>query len=63
MWFALGEDRPLFAFAGLWTLWRGVRGPKSALVEGEHELFGFLPSRLARVTKPRADCRQKVGSS
>jgi putative SOS response-associated peptidase YedK len=41
-WFALSEDRPLFAFAGLWTRWQGVRGPKSALVEGEHELFGFL---------------------
>jgi putative SOS response-associated peptidase YedK len=41
-WFALSEDRPLFAFAGLWTRWRGVRGPKSAPVEGEHELFGFL---------------------
>jgi putative SOS response-associated peptidase YedK len=42
IWFALGEDRPLFAFAGLWTRWRGVRGPKSAPVEGEHELYGFL---------------------
>src|SRR5271165_5821651 len=30
-WFALAEDRPLFAFAGLWTHWRGVRGPKSAI--------------------------------
>jgi putative SOS response-associated peptidase YedK len=29
MWFALSEDRPLFAFAGLWTSWRGARGPKS----------------------------------
>ena len=41
-WFALDEDRPLFAFAGLWTPWRGVRGPKSAPVEGSHELFDFL---------------------
>ena len=40
-WFALSEDRPLFTFAGLWTPWRGVRGPKSAPVEGQHELFGF----------------------
>jgi putative SOS response-associated peptidase YedK len=29
IWFALDEDRPLFAFAGLWTRWRGVRGPKA----------------------------------
>src|SRR5580704_1853742 len=42
IWFALGEDRPLFAFAGLWTRWRGARGPKSAPVEGEHELYGIL---------------------
>jgi putative SOS response-associated peptidase YedK len=42
IWFALSEDRPLFAFAGLWTPWRGLRGPKSAPVEGDHELFGFL---------------------
>ena len=42
IWFALSEDRPLFAFAGLWTPWHGVRGPKSAPVEGRHELFGFL---------------------
>ena len=39
-WFALSQDRPLFAFAGLWTPWRGVRGPKSAPVDGQHELFG-----------------------
>jgi hypothetical protein len=38
---AIDADRPLFAFAGLWTPWRGVRGPKSAPVEGEHELFGL----------------------
>ena len=41
-WLALNEDRPLFAFAGLWTRWRGLRGPKSNPVDGEHELFGFL---------------------
>ena len=44
-WFALNKDRPLFAFAGLWTPWRGVRGPKSAPVDGTHELFGFSPQR------------------
>ena len=42
IWFALADDRPLFAFAGLWTPWRGARGPKSAPVVGQHELFGFL---------------------
>ena len=28
--FVMSEDRPLFAFAGLRTPWRGVRGPKRA---------------------------------
>ncbi len=51
-WFALGEDRPLFAFAGLWTPWRGVRGLKSAPVEGEHELFGFLTTEANAVIAP-----------
>ena len=41
-WFALAEDRPLFAFGRSLDALAGVRGPKSALVEGDHELFGFL---------------------
>ena len=52
IWFALGADRPLFAFAGLWTRWRGVRGPKSAPVEGEHELYGFLTTVANAVVAP-----------
>ena len=51
-WFALSEDRPLFAFAGLWTPWRGVRGPKSASVEGTHELFGFLTTEANAIVAP-----------
>ncbi len=39
-WFALGEDRPLFAFAGLWRPWTDARGK----VEGDHELFASLTS-------------------
>jgi putative SOS response-associated peptidase YedK len=43
VWFGLGEDRPLFGFAGLWTVWNGgIRGFKPAVVEGGHQLFGFL---------------------
>ena len=49
---ALSEDRPLFAFAGLWTPWRGVRGPKSAPVDGQHELFGFLTAEPNAVVTP-----------
>jgi putative SOS response-associated peptidase YedK len=51
-WFALAEDRPLFAFAGLWTRWRGVRGAKSAPIDGEHELFGFLTTEANAIVAP-----------
>ena len=51
-WFALSEDRPLFAFAGLWTPWRGVRGPKSAPVEGDHQLFDFLTTEANAIVSP-----------
>ncbi len=47
-WFALAEDRPLFAFAGLWRPWTGTRGK----VEGEHELFGFLTTEANAVVGP-----------
>jgi len=42
----------LFAFAGLWTPWRGVRGPKSAPVDGDHELFGFLTTEANAIVAP-----------
>ena len=29
VWFALNEDRPLFAFAGMWTTFNDDRGTKS----------------------------------
>ena len=51
-WFALDQDRLLFAFAGLWTPWRGLRGPKSAPVDGQHELFGFLTTESNAVVAP-----------
>lgn len=47
-WFALAEDRPLFAFAGLWRPWTGIRGK----VEGRHELFGFLTTEANGVVAP-----------
>ena len=42
-WFARDATRPLFAFAGIWTAWHGVRGPKSAPIDGEHRLFTARP--------------------
>jgi hypothetical protein len=41
-WFALDDSRPLAFFGGIWTTWHGTRGTKANLVEGEHQLFGFL---------------------
>jgi putative SOS response-associated peptidase YedK len=32
-WFALEESRSLFAFAGIWRPWRGVRGTKASPVD------------------------------
>ncbi len=51
-WFALSDDRPLFAFAGIWTPWHGMRGPKSAPIEGNHELFGFLTTNANAIVAP-----------
>lgn len=51
-WFALGEDRPLFAFAGLWWPWTGTRGTKADPVEDEHHLFAFLTCEPNAVVAP-----------
>ncbi len=37
----LDEQRPLFAFAGIWCRWTGTRGTQKNPVEGEHTLFGI----------------------
>jgi hypothetical protein len=36
VWFALNGDRPLFAFAGIWTEFKGDRRNKSKPVPGPH---------------------------
>ena len=54
---ALGEDRPLFAMAGLWRPWTGTRGTKADPVEGEHHLFAFLtcePNAMVAPIHPKA---------
>ena len=55
MWFALGEDRPLAFFAGIWTRWTSVRKVK----EGEVtvDAFAFLttePNAEVGVAHPKA---------
>lgn len=47
-WFALSEDRPLFAFAGLWRPWTGIR----AKTEAVHDLFAFLTTDANAVVAP-----------
>jgi putative SOS response-associated peptidase YedK len=42
VWFALNDDRPLTAFAGIWTEFKGDRGTKSKPVPGPHLVYGFL---------------------
>ncbi|MGO8798483.1 MAG: SOS response-associated peptidase [Roseiarcus sp.] len=52
-WFARGEDRPLFAFAGIWRAWTGERKKEA----GEHLLFSFLtcaPNDLVRPVHAKA---------
>lgn len=51
-WFALSENRPPFAFAGIWRTWTGTRGTKAAPEEGEHRLFSFLTTEPNSIVKP-----------
>jgi len=54
-WFALDDARPLFAFAGIWRPWTGVRGTKAEnpdRVEAEHHLFSFLTCEPNGVVGP-----------
>jgi hypothetical protein len=36
------DDRPLTAFAGIWTVFKGDRGTKSKPIPGPHPVYGFL---------------------
>ncbi|NKB96344.1 SOS response-associated peptidase [Ochrobactrum intermedium] len=49
-WFALNEEKPLFAFAGIWTSWKGVRKKKEGPVEVD--IFAFLTTDPNAVVKP-----------
>ena len=52
VWFALSDDRPLFAFAGIWTTFNGDRGTKSKPVPGPHQVYGFLTTSPNAVVEP-----------
>lgn len=47
-WFALGDDRPLFCFAGIWRTWTGLRGKEDAT----HLLFAILTTEANDLTRP-----------
>ncbi|MBA8838211.1 SOS response-associated peptidase [Ochrobactrum sp. RH2CCR150] len=49
-WFALNEEKPLFAFAGLWTRWKAIRKRKEGLVE--IDIFAFLTTEANGVVWP-----------
>ena len=50
--FALNENRPPFAFAGIWTTYNGDRGTKSKPIPGPHEVYGFLTTSPNAVVEP-----------
>ena len=52
VWFALNDDRPLFAFAGIWTTFNGDRGTKSKPIPGPHQVYGFLTTSPNAVVEP-----------
>jgi putative SOS response-associated peptidase YedK len=47
-WFALAEERPLFAFAGIWRPWTGTRKKQ----DGDHRLYSFLTTESNAVVGP-----------
>jgi putative SOS response-associated peptidase YedK len=49
---ASDDDRPLVAFAGIWTVFKGDRGTKSKPVPGPHQVYGFLTTAPNAVVEP-----------
>ena len=52
VWFALNEGRPPFAFAGIWTEFKGDRGTKSKPIPGPHLVYGFLTTAPNAIVEP-----------
>jgi putative SOS response-associated peptidase YedK len=52
VWFALNDDRPLTAFAGIWAEFKGDRGTKSKPIPGPHLVYGFLTTSPNAVVEP-----------
>jgi putative SOS response-associated peptidase YedK len=52
VWIARNDDRPLFAFAGIWTEFRGDRDTKSKPIPGPHLVYGFLTTAPNAIVEP-----------
>ena len=52
VWFALNDDRPLCAFAGIWTEFKGDRDTKSKPIRGPHLVYGFLTTSPNAIVEP-----------
>src|ERR1700694_6025212 len=52
VWFALNDDRPPFAFAGIWSEFNGDRGTKSKPIPGPHLVYGFLTTAPNAIVEP-----------
>jgi putative SOS response-associated peptidase YedK len=50
--FALNDDRPLFAFDGIWTEVKVEGGPKSEPIPGPHLIYGFLTTASNSMLEP-----------
>jgi putative SOS response-associated peptidase YedK len=47
-----GAEQPLFAFAGIWTEFKGDRGTKSKPIPGPHLVYGFLTTAPNAIVEP-----------
>jgi hypothetical protein len=48
VWFALNDDRPLFAFGGIWIEFKGDGGTKSKPIPGPHLVYDFPDDHAER---------------
>jgi putative SOS response-associated peptidase YedK len=51
-WFGLHDTRPLFASAGLWCDWHGIRGTKKEPIEAQHRLYALLTTEANGMVEP-----------
>ena len=52
VWFALSEDRPPFAIAGIWTTFNDDRGTKSKPIPGPDLVYAFLTTTPNAIVEP-----------